>query len=444
MNDMTKAKGNPSKGFFINMITRDISLADCVLDLLDNCVDGINNKSTRENVPLPETNKYAGHNVEIIFDVNSFAIQDNCGGIPINSAIEYAFRFGRPDDLILDTTHMIGLYGIGMKRAMFKIGKKIKIESSTGSESFELELDVNQWRTKVPETDWDFDLTNVRQNGTDVPTGTKIIIHDLYPSIKRMFQRPDFLSTLHTCIERDYAFILMHGLKIFANKRQVKAKIPQIKVSDDFRPIKIRRAIDGVNTEIAAGLGASPPSDDSALSKFPDADKYGWYIVCNERVVVSADKTHLTGWGSYPPSAWHPQYLGFIGIVKFDSEEPDLLPWKTTKRDVDTSNAIYQVVLGDMKEVAETFVQYTNKRKSQIAEVRKLEKSATAVPVTELPLSKTFKFPKLIEKKTRRIQYDKAEDEILAVAEALGLKRLALKEVGIRTFDYFRDREVKD
>ena len=35
-------QGNPTKGFFIEMITRDISIKDAILDLLDNSIDGAN------------------------------------------------------------------------------------------------------------------------------------------------------------------------------------------------------------------------------------------------------------------------------------------------------------------------------------------------------------------------------------------------------------------
>ena len=34
-------KAIPSKKFFVSMLTRDIELKDAILDLLDNCVDGI-------------------------------------------------------------------------------------------------------------------------------------------------------------------------------------------------------------------------------------------------------------------------------------------------------------------------------------------------------------------------------------------------------------------
>ena len=34
------AQASPTKQFFVSMLTRDISLADAILDLLDNCLDG--------------------------------------------------------------------------------------------------------------------------------------------------------------------------------------------------------------------------------------------------------------------------------------------------------------------------------------------------------------------------------------------------------------------
>ncbi|KJV41509.1 hypothetical protein [Brevundimonas sp. KM4] len=43
-----RANANPSKSFFIAMLTRDIDLVDCILDLLDNSVDGIGQVARRE------------------------------------------------------------------------------------------------------------------------------------------------------------------------------------------------------------------------------------------------------------------------------------------------------------------------------------------------------------------------------------------------------------
>lgn len=35
-----QAEASPTKRFFVSMLTRDINLADAILDLLDNCLDG--------------------------------------------------------------------------------------------------------------------------------------------------------------------------------------------------------------------------------------------------------------------------------------------------------------------------------------------------------------------------------------------------------------------
>jgi hypothetical protein len=35
------ASFKPTKRFFVSMLTRDIALDDAILDLLDNCLDGV-------------------------------------------------------------------------------------------------------------------------------------------------------------------------------------------------------------------------------------------------------------------------------------------------------------------------------------------------------------------------------------------------------------------
>lgn len=37
----SSANGSPTKEFFVEMLTRDIELNDAILDLLDNCLDGV-------------------------------------------------------------------------------------------------------------------------------------------------------------------------------------------------------------------------------------------------------------------------------------------------------------------------------------------------------------------------------------------------------------------
>src|ERR1051326_7781498 len=132
----------PHKRFFIDMITRDISLEACVLDLVDNAVDGATRamsgapRSARAPMPHPlsaGTTLYRGYSIDISFDRTSFQIQDNCGGLAIDIAREYAFTFGRdPGERTgADTESGIGIYGIGMKRALFKLAHQFTVKSRT-------------------------------------------------------------------------------------------------------------------------------------------------------------------------------------------------------------------------------------------------------------------------------------------------------------------------
>ncbi len=438
-----KAAGNPSKGFFIRMITRDISLTDCMLDLLDNSVDGINRLKHGVSNGNGNASRYTGFDVKIKFAERSFSISDNCGGIPIKIAQEYAFRFGRPDDVIEDSGQSIGLYGIGMKRAMFKMGKGINLVTSTGQESFSLDIDVDKWRDREPETDWDFDLTDVKRSGTDVAAGTTITIHKLYPGIKRDFETPAFAIDMNHTVERDYAFILQQGLEIRVNDKKAKPIMPSFRESELIAPMKITKKIGDVNIEISAGLATPPPEDESSDANLPDMDVYGWYVVCNDRVVVTADKTALSGWGTPGVGMWHPQYYGFLGVARFDSHSPDLLPWKTTKRDVDPSSTIYKTALLMMKEASAKFIEYTNKRKVELKKAREIERAAPTKSVLQVARRDTMKLPIIATGGMTRICYNKPTADVEAVAKALGMRNASPRAVGIRTFDYVKEKEVE-
>src|SRR6476619_4082989 len=91
-------KASPVKSFFVTMLTRDITLEEAILDLLDNCVDGI----LRSDLPDHKKKKpYTGYEASIDCNGDSFTISDNCGGIPW-SLHNYAFRMGRDKDRAAD------------------------------------------------------------------------------------------------------------------------------------------------------------------------------------------------------------------------------------------------------------------------------------------------------------------------------------------------------
>ena len=127
-----KFLASPTKRFFVEMLTRDIELEDAILDLLDNCIDGI----LRTYAPIGDEAPYEGFYANIEFKADSFKIVDNCGGIPYKIAKNYAFMMGRPPEEDDSEVPTVGMYGIGMKRAMFKMGNSSSVYSSTDVDSF--------------------------------------------------------------------------------------------------------------------------------------------------------------------------------------------------------------------------------------------------------------------------------------------------------------------
>ena len=130
--------GNPTKKFFIEMITRDISIEDAIIDLLDNSIDGANNINP---------NDYSGLEIELIDNSNEFSIRDNCGGFTLETAQKYAFRFGRPDEAPI-SHNTVGRFGIGMKRSLFKMGKHFEVETQNQDNHFIVDVDVEEWSRK--------------------------------------------------------------------------------------------------------------------------------------------------------------------------------------------------------------------------------------------------------------------------------------------------------
>lgn len=436
-----KIHASPTKEFFINMITRDIGLEECIFDLLDNSLDGANRQLEGAS-PDPEK-RFAGYYSRITIADNSFIIEDNCGGIALDDAVDYAFHFGRRTDAPDTQGNPIGLYGIGMKRAVFKIGKSISIESITDNESFAVNIDVDAW-SQDPD-DWDFDVDPIDKSE---PKGTLISISNIKKGINSYFTDPNFANTLVRETAKYYSFFLQQGFKIHINEVEVLPHGYQLKQSAAFQPIHFSyQDEEGVTVAISAGLAGTPPEDTSPEVRLPKTEYYGWFVLCNERVVLAGDKTRETGWGIDPTPNWHPQYNGFMGIVSFTSHDAKLLPWTTTKREIDLTSEVYRRALVKMQDAVRPYLNYTNARKDDIEAARKLEDDAVMAPVQKLSQNKQMRLPTFKKKEKvemATILYTQPKELVLKVAESLGNRNMAYKYVGIKTLEYYIENEMDD
>ncbi len=423
-----------TKDFFVTMITRDISLRDCIFDLLDNAIDG-----ARRRLSANEKRPFDGYIINVDFDKSSFIIRDNCGGIKLSDAIDYAFHFGRRPDSPADVKGGIGLYGIGMKRAIFKIGKKADVVSHADDASFRVVIDVAVWEKSAH---WDFEYEDVPRSGD---LGTEIKISSINDGVVQQLGDAVFKNDLSRSIARDYAFFINQGLVIKVCGDPIPSYKYQLRQSESMSPSVESYEDDGVKVRILAGLVDDLPDDIPDDLRPDKVDRFGWFVVCNGRVVLAADKGDETIWGVDGFNVWHPQYNGFAGFVFFDAQDQRKLPWTTTKRDLDASSPLYRRTISRMKSATVPFIQYTNKRKVDIPSAKVAEAPVNHLEVYGLSKPQPLKLPAIADV-TRpvmsTISYQRERAEIEAVKVHLGSIGMTLKEVGIRTFEYYLKAEM--
>lgn len=428
-----RAKAHPTKAFFVRMLTRDISLEDCILDLIDNSVDAAWASSDSTPTELAKSRKLSKYKINLIIDEERFEISDNCGGISLNDAAEYAFTFGRDEVGSGPGEYTIGVYGIGMKRAVFKLGNDVSVRSTyVGDEPFVVPIDVSRWLADTSPI-WDFDIA---ESDPLPEPGVKVEVTDLTTETHTRFSDPAFLGGLRATVARDYMLPLMHGLQIVINGKPVEGWVPAFRQGGEFAPMRERYSDDGVAVEIFAGMVSAPPNSTDPSERTRD-DRSGWYVLCNGRVVLTADRSQLTVWGRDGFVGWHGQYEGFVGVVLFSSREPRLLPMTTTKNGVDASSAVYRRAVAKMFPPTRQWVDYTNARKTVREQARQREEATSPVPISLVKERRTVKLPTKVEgPKEANVLYTVPLDRLRTLAKAFGRSTMSYREVGTRSFEF--------
>ena len=446
-----KANASPTKEFFVNMITRDITLQDSILDLIDNSIDAAWQSAGSHAMTLDDKTDLSAYRIVISLSEKEFAITDNCNGMTLDDAVKYAFSFGRKATQKHDE-YSIGVYGIGMKRAVFKLGTDIRIRSTVLDEdgsrlSFAVPINVPTWLADQ-RASWDFDIV---EEDHQEENGVAIRVKKLSPAAVASFGSPAFIENLRRLISRDYSLYLSRGLTIMLNNRPAVGVKLELGQSDEFSPVRLRyneeQSGKGVLVEILGGMAATPP-DSTEPDEKSDGDRtYGWYVACNGRIVLAADKSEVSGWSTPDWPQWHRQYAGFIGIVLFSAQDTDVLPVTTTKRSVDLTSDLYRRSQVRMRDVSKSWIAYTNRRKQALEQAKAKEAVAVSVPIQAIEHRPALVLPALELKKVERpanVHYSVPIGRMKALARAFGSVNLPYREVGIRSFNHAYDDLVGD
>ncbi len=446
-----KADAQPTKRFFIDNLTRDLSLEDAILDLVDNAIDAYirireldvsgNMLTALSNPDLRDTSPEKAA-IKVSLEKTHFEISDEAGGIDLEHARKKVFRMGRVD---ADRETTLGVYGIGLKRAIFKIGNKIEIESHTISNGFRLSLNVKKWASNEKPNSWTFPLVRLNKARNAKTAGTRIRIEELSPSVQLRLKDPKLLNRLREHISKTYTLFLDKFLTISLNGVMVDPTPFPIGVSEEVSPGIRNIQLDGVTVNLLTGLAQRKRGEWSN-------EGAGWYVLCNGRVVVSADKTELTGWGIHGPQ-YVSKYRGFIGIAFFFADNPASLPWTTTKRGLNLDSEVYQEARSEMTTVARPVLSFLNKMypseaAEEISERRladDLQKTDVGTVIRTAP--DAFRIPparKAKKKTTVKVAYKAEIADVKRIQKRINKPAWSAGAVGRYTFDYFLEMEIAE
>ena len=442
---------SPAKRFFIDMLVRDIRLEDAVLDLVDNAMDSLLRTMNidLETLVTPtgiSTNVYSGERfVSIEISPVAVTVEDNCGGIDIDHAIKHVFRFGTDER---PRNSRLSVYGIGLKRAVFKIGRRIVIESKTLESGFRVTMDVSEFA--APNAGWQFPIERIEPAMADLDCGTRISICDIAASAAQRFGSGSFRTTLTDAIASSYSLFLNRFVRIRFNGADVQPTDISITNSAEVSASITRTSFEDVDIVIVAGLQALEGGEWRGLTA-------GWYIVCNGRVVVFADKSSLSGWGAGALPGFQPKHRGFIGVALFISNDPETLPWTTTKRGVNAESPVFQFAKELMMPNARPVITFLDRRYASVpvssentdnlaVNDKTFQQALRRTPVGSVfgSASQAFGTSSQIGRKARTtsVQFRTERKNIERARRAIGDPNMAAGKVGLHALTYFLDNEL--
>jgi Histidine kinase-, DNA gyrase B-, and HSP90-like ATPase len=339
---------SPTKRVVVSGITRDATTEACIFDLIDNSVDAARNTLVQElpaksRKEIPDS--FFGFKIKLSLSANGFKIEDNCGGISVDQLKGLVMKFGGVSDQKMG----IGAFGLGLNRALFRLGKVSHFKTDTGKQRAELILNTEDYLDK-PDNQWELPAEEFQSTGE---IGTTIEIRQLADEPARLFADDPWKNAFARQIGRRYGRFIAKKLAIWVGNIPVQNEDVQIRENGPYEPIsKLYKTEDGVVIQIEYGQHINhrfrfEPGYDQAQNRRLTA-QYGWTVYCNDRAVLLSDKTITTGWDT----KFHSEFYGFVGNINFIHADPSKLPWDTTKTRIDLNNPAYQKALSDMRHFA--------------------------------------------------------------------------------------------
>jgi len=323
----------PSKRIYLSIIA-DYHLNLALCELIDNAIDNwvFNGRKEELNV-----------DIDLDYTQQSITVTDNSGGIK-EEDIALIVSPGQSRDNT--DSEIIGVFGVGSKRAVVALAKDIKIYSRHNSDKTLLvEIDDNwigdedNWSLPV------YEVSPINENTTKIEL--KVLREGIEAS-----KHNDLLEHLSAT----YALYLeAGGITITVNEDEVVSKtFDKWSYPPEYEPVKSEGPIkykdrDEIQVSITGGLTRSHKEGDSNINE------YGVYFYCNERLISRAYKGDEIGFNSaFKIGKPHVSY-SLVRVIVELSGAVDLMPWNSSKSSIDFKHKTFLEIAGHIQRVFTTY-----------------------------------------------------------------------------------------
>ena len=311
--EVEQVDATPTKRLFLSIIA-DYDLTRSLSELIDNALDLWTNNGKVQPVRV---------DIDLNKEQQTICVTDNVGGVD-KSNLKFIVGPGQTGNA--PEAEIIGIFGVGTKRAVVALSQDIKITTRCGNlKTFQVEFD-DKW---LQDDDWNLPVYEV----DEIPPGTTII------SLQKL--RRQLSDEMETRLKDElgaiYAkFLVDNRVSILVNNDPIEPiTFERWSYPPHYEPRRYTGQLqfpEGIVTvDILAGLG-----DESS----PATGEYGVYLYCNDRLICRSLKTHEVGFAKGLVGQAHPSISLAREIVSLHGPAR-LMPWNSSKSNINSSHPVF-------------------------------------------------------------------------------------------------------
>lgn len=358
----------PQKRLFRSIIA-DYDIETSLFELIDNAIDHwISGGRARELV------------VELFLaaDRQTISVKDNAGGVHRDD-IQLLVSPGA--SRTVDNAELIGIFGVGGKRAGVALGERVDIRTRKGAGPTLNVVLSSDW---LADDSWDIEAREVSEISED---STEVRVTELRQGFDLGY--PD---KLRDAISSVYSTFIGHGVTLRVNgTAATKTSYDAWAYHPEFLPVYASFKIKPDDkTEVSVKISAGLLQD-----RNPQEENYGAYFYCNGRLIVAHEKSYEVGFYSGEAGVPHPDASMARVIVELQGT-PEMLPWTSNKRSLNWSHPTFAQIRPQVVTLMTRYVKLSRRlknRRDEIvayqtgeAEVVEIEKPEVLKRVVDLPV----------------------------------------------------------